>query len=95
LFGCDESKAEYFKQINAAKRRQRAFDQLPPELRTALNFASASINSEQVLGLVKQGVSSTTILTALATQYPAPLKHDQVTYDQVKAAVEKWLLRRR
>src|SRR5260370_34592494 len=88
------TKADYLKQINAAIVRQRAFDQLPPELRTALNFASASISSAQALDLLAQGYSEQAILMSLKQQYAPPMKHDRVTYAQVKAAVDAWLLRR-
>ncbi len=88
------TKADYLKQINVAIARQRAFDQLPPELRTALNFASASISSAQVLDLLAQGYSEDEILMLLNQDYEPPMVRDQVTYAQVKAAVDVWLLRR-
>jgi hypothetical protein len=88
------TKADYLRQINAAIVRQRAFDQLPPELRTALNFASASISSQQVLGLLANGYSQDAILMSLRQQYAQPIKRDQVTYAQVRAAIDLWLLRR-
>jgi hypothetical protein len=65
LFTDPDTKAEMTKQINVAVRRMKAFDQLPPEIRQAIEQSKRRVDVIDVLETLQMGWSEEQLLAAL------------------------------
>lgn len=93
MFDSEQSKAQYLKQINLARKRVEAVDQLPAELRAVLNFSSTSFDAEWILNLYRQGWPIYALIDAVRAQERArPFERDlRMTATEIKRNIEAWL----